>query len=183
MHLSTVPPHVYQRNAAEHAKQTFKDHFFATLASLPCPFPCDSWDFLLSQAELTLNLLCPSTSGPLQPGICSLAHSTLMQCPSARPAAESSFITKRQSANPGTSAPWRAFILDLPSTITVAIADSPKTPMLSSSLMLSASVTTSSQLRCLPSKTNCSMPTKPSTLPSAVPRLPQQLLKLRPSTP
>ena len=57
-----VPPHVHRRNAAERAIRTFKDHFLAILAGVAPTFPRDRWDLLLPQAELTLNLLCPSAT-------------------------------------------------------------------------------------------------------------------------
>jgi hypothetical protein len=57
-----VPPHVHRRNAAERAIRTFKDHFLAILAGVAPTFPRDRWDLLLPQAELTLNLLRPSTN-------------------------------------------------------------------------------------------------------------------------
>jgi hypothetical protein len=52
-----VPPHCHRRNAAERAIHTFKEHFFAGLASVDPDFPLHLWDKLLSQAEMTLNLL------------------------------------------------------------------------------------------------------------------------------
>ena len=52
-----VPPHIHQRNSAERAIQTFKNHFIAGLASTDPNFPLSNWCRLLPQAELTLNLL------------------------------------------------------------------------------------------------------------------------------
>ena len=57
-----VPPHVHRRNAAERTIFTFKAHFLAILAGIAPDFPKNVWDLLLSQAELTLNLLRQSTS-------------------------------------------------------------------------------------------------------------------------
>ena len=57
-----VPPHVHRRNAAKRAIHTFKDHFLAILAGVAPTFPRNRWDLLLPQAELTLNLLCPSAT-------------------------------------------------------------------------------------------------------------------------
>jgi hypothetical protein len=57
-----VPPHVHRRNAAERAICTFKDHFLAILAGTEPTFPANRWDLLLPHAELTLNLLRPSTT-------------------------------------------------------------------------------------------------------------------------
>ena len=55
-----VPRHIHQRNSAERAIQTFKNHFVAELASTDPNFPLSNWCRLLPQAELTLNLLRPS---------------------------------------------------------------------------------------------------------------------------
>ena len=52
-----VPPHNHRANAAERAIQTFKNHFIAGLSGLDPKFPIKQWDWLLKQAELTLNLL------------------------------------------------------------------------------------------------------------------------------
>ena len=57
-----VPPHVHQRNCAERAIRTFKDHFLTILAGVVPTYPKDRWDLLLPQAELTLNLLRPSNN-------------------------------------------------------------------------------------------------------------------------
>ena len=59
-----MPPHVHQRNEAERAIRTFKDHFLAILAGVAPNFPKDRWDLLLPQAELTLNLLRASNTKP-----------------------------------------------------------------------------------------------------------------------
>ena len=59
-----VPPHIHRRNSAEHAIQTFKNHFIAGLASTDPNFPLSNWCRLLPQAELTLNLLRPSRLNP-----------------------------------------------------------------------------------------------------------------------
>ena len=59
-----VPPHVYRRNAAERAIQTFKYHFLAGLASSDPDYPTGEWDRLLPQAVLTLNLLRNSRVNP-----------------------------------------------------------------------------------------------------------------------
>ncbi len=55
-----VPPHDHQRNKAEKAIQTFKDHFVAILCGADTLFPLNLWDLLLRQAEHTLNMLRPS---------------------------------------------------------------------------------------------------------------------------
>jgi hypothetical protein len=59
-----VPPHIHQRNAAERAIQTFKNHFIAGLCSAAEDFPLRLWDKLLLQAELTINLLWASCVDP-----------------------------------------------------------------------------------------------------------------------
>ena len=62
--LQLVPPHLHQRNKAEQAIQTFKNHFKAILATIDPAFPLREWDRLLVQGELTLNLLRTSTINP-----------------------------------------------------------------------------------------------------------------------
>jgi hypothetical protein len=52
-----VPPHFHRRNAAERAIRTFKEHFVAGLSSVDPAFPLHLWDRLLTQAEITMNLL------------------------------------------------------------------------------------------------------------------------------
>lgn len=59
-----VPPHIHRRNAAERAIRTFKNHFIAGLCSTDGNFPLNLWDYLLPQAEITLNLLRPSRINP-----------------------------------------------------------------------------------------------------------------------
>ena len=59
-----APPHIHRRNSAEHAIQTFKNHFIAGLSSTDPNFPLSNWCRLLPQAELTLNLLRPSQLNP-----------------------------------------------------------------------------------------------------------------------
>jgi hypothetical protein len=60
MTYQLVPPHHHQRNKAEKAVQTFKDHFVAILCEANKSFPLNLWDLLLRQAEHTLNMLQPS---------------------------------------------------------------------------------------------------------------------------
>jgi hypothetical protein len=45
-----VPPHCHQRNAAERAIGTFKEHFVTGLSSVDPAFPMHLWDKLLPQA-------------------------------------------------------------------------------------------------------------------------------------
>jgi hypothetical protein len=55
-----VPPHDHRRNQAKKAIQTFKDHFVSILCGTDPSFPLHLWDWLLSQAEHTLNMLRPT---------------------------------------------------------------------------------------------------------------------------
>ena len=59
-----MPPHLHQRNLAERAIQTFKNHFIAGLASVNKKFPVHLWCRLLPHCLLTLNLLRPSRINP-----------------------------------------------------------------------------------------------------------------------
>jgi hypothetical protein len=59
-----VPPGVHRRNAAERAIRTFQNHFIAGLCSVDKDFPIHLWDHLVTQAELTLNLLRSSRINP-----------------------------------------------------------------------------------------------------------------------
>ena len=59
-----VPPAVHHRNAAKHAIKTFHNHFIAGLCGVDKDFPLHLWDQLISQAELTLNLLRASRINP-----------------------------------------------------------------------------------------------------------------------
>jgi hypothetical protein len=59
-----VPLHVHQRNAAERAVQTYKNHLLAFLATCNPNFPVSEWDQLLFQVKLTLNLLCSLCVNP-----------------------------------------------------------------------------------------------------------------------
>jgi hypothetical protein len=64
MEYQLFTPHCHQRNAAERAIHTFKEHFVAGLASVDPYFPLHLWDRLLPQAEMTLNLLRTSRQHP-----------------------------------------------------------------------------------------------------------------------
>jgi hypothetical protein len=66
-----VPPHCHRRNAAECAIRTFTEHFVAGISSVDPSFPMHLWDRLLSQGEITLNLLRTSR---LHPQLSAAAH-------------------------------------------------------------------------------------------------------------
>ena len=55
-----VPPHSKRRNAAERAIRKFKNHF-----TVDKDFPLQSWDAVLPQTEMTLNLMRGSRVDPL----------------------------------------------------------------------------------------------------------------------
>jgi hypothetical protein len=59
-----VPPGLHQRNAAERAIRTFKNHFIAGLCTTAANFPLKLWDQPLPQALMTLNLLRTSRINP-----------------------------------------------------------------------------------------------------------------------
>jgi hypothetical protein len=59
-----VPSHCHKRNAAKMIICTLKEHFVTGLASVDPYFPLHLWDRLLSQAELTLNILWTSRQHP-----------------------------------------------------------------------------------------------------------------------
>ena len=60
-----MPPDNHQRNLAERAIETFKNHFKSILAGVDDSFPIRLWDRLLPQAILTLNLLRLSNTIPM----------------------------------------------------------------------------------------------------------------------
>eukprot|EP00957_Ditylum_brightwellii_P153134 11656051-Ditylum_brightwellii.AAC.2 len=62
--LQLAPPHVHRTNTAERAIQTFKDHFIAGLCNIHPDSPLQLWDWLLQQACMTINMLCPSHLNP-----------------------------------------------------------------------------------------------------------------------
>jgi hypothetical protein len=66
-----VPPHCHRRNVAECAIRTFKEHFVAGISSVDPSFPMHLRDRLLSQAEITLNLLRTSR---LHPQLSAVTH-------------------------------------------------------------------------------------------------------------
>ena len=59
-----APPHMHRTNSAERAIQTFKNHFTAGLNVCNKNFPTAEWDYLLPQAEITLNLLRSARVNP-----------------------------------------------------------------------------------------------------------------------
>ncbi len=59
-----VPPHNHERNKAERAIQTYKNHFVSILCGADKDFPLYLWSDILRQAEHTLNLLRPSRRLP-----------------------------------------------------------------------------------------------------------------------
>ena len=59
-----APPHMHRTNAAEKAIQTFKNHFITGLTLCHSDFPMAEWDYLIDQAEITLNLLRGSRTNP-----------------------------------------------------------------------------------------------------------------------
>lgn len=61
-----VAPYNHRSNPAERDIRTFKNHFIATLCTTDTTFPMQSWDLLVPQAELTLNLLRGSARSPLK---------------------------------------------------------------------------------------------------------------------
>jgi hypothetical protein len=60
--IQLVPPDTHQRNLAEKAIQTFKNHFKAIIQELDKTFPIKLWDKLLPQMILTLNFLRQSNA-------------------------------------------------------------------------------------------------------------------------
>eukprot|EP00804_Cyclotella_cryptica_P024291 CCRYP_012551-RA/>CCRYP_012551-RA protein AED:0.46 eAED:0.46 QI:0/0/0/1/0/0/2/0/197 len=62
--VELVPPGCHCRNAAKVAIRIFKSHFLSILAGTDESFPLSLWDRLLSQTEITLNLLRQSNAHP-----------------------------------------------------------------------------------------------------------------------
>lgn len=59
-----VPPHSHRANAAERSIKTFKAHWLAGLATAPKSFPIKHWVHLLTQCNITLNLIRTSNTKP-----------------------------------------------------------------------------------------------------------------------
>ena len=55
---------MHDRNAAELAISTFKDHFIAGICSTDPDLPMQNLERLLEQAEMALKLLLPSRLNP-----------------------------------------------------------------------------------------------------------------------
>ena len=70
--IQLVPPHIHQRNLAERAIRTFKEHFIAGLSSTHKDFPLNLWCQLIPHATLTLNLLRQSSMNPKLSGYAQL---------------------------------------------------------------------------------------------------------------
>ena len=64
MQVEQVPPGCHRQNAAKVTIQNFKAHFLSILAGTAKDFPLSLWDRLLSQAEITINLLCQANADP-----------------------------------------------------------------------------------------------------------------------
>jgi hypothetical protein len=64
INFQLVPLYFHQRNAAERASHSFKDHLIAELCSTDKAFPRHLWDRLLPQTILTLNMLRTSRINP-----------------------------------------------------------------------------------------------------------------------
>ena len=62
--VEKTPADMHRRNIAEHAIQTYKGHFIATLAGVSDDFPIHQWHKLVPQIVLTLNLLRQSHVAP-----------------------------------------------------------------------------------------------------------------------
>eukprot|EP00804_Cyclotella_cryptica_P006123 CCRYP_010735-RA/>CCRYP_010735-RA protein AED:0.28 eAED:0.28 QI:0/0/0/1/1/1/2/0/432 len=64
MQYELAPPGCHRHNAAEVAIRNFKCHFLSILAGVAYNFPLQLWVKLLSQTEITLNLLRQSNATP-----------------------------------------------------------------------------------------------------------------------
>ena len=64
MNMELVPLGCYRCNAAEVAIRNFKAHFLSVLAGTAEGFPSSLWDLLLSQTDVTVNLLRQSNAAP-----------------------------------------------------------------------------------------------------------------------
>ena len=64
MQIELVPLGYHRRNLAEVAISNFKAHFLSFLPGKAQDIPPSLWDILLSQAEITINLLRQSNATP-----------------------------------------------------------------------------------------------------------------------
>ena len=64
MKFQLTPAQMHQRNIADRAIQTFKNHFISILVATYSGFPKNKKDLLLQQVELTVNLLRSSRINP-----------------------------------------------------------------------------------------------------------------------
>ena len=64
IYFQTSSPVIYYHNVDERAIIMLKYHFISGLFSTDPNFPMQNWDQLLDQADITLNLLCPSRLNP-----------------------------------------------------------------------------------------------------------------------
>ena len=64
MKIQLVEPHNHRVNAAERAIQTFKNHMIAGLCTASSDFPALLWDYLIPQAQDSLNMLRTSRVHP-----------------------------------------------------------------------------------------------------------------------
>jgi len=63
--IQFCPPGNHRANRAERCIRTFKNHVISIMAATDPEFPLSGWDYLLDQAEITLNLLRGSHINPL----------------------------------------------------------------------------------------------------------------------
>ena len=59
-----VPPHIHRRNAVKCAIRTYKNHLIAGLYTCDPKSPSREWDRLLSQCNITINLLRSARHNP-----------------------------------------------------------------------------------------------------------------------
>jgi hypothetical protein len=64
INFQLVPPYFHQRNAAECAIRSFKDHLIVGLCSTEKAFPVHLWDRLLPQTILAINMIRISRINP-----------------------------------------------------------------------------------------------------------------------
>ena len=67
VYYQLVPSNLHFRNAAERNICTFKAHLLSILAGIAEDFPQNLWDLLVTQTEITLNILQQSTLKPDNP--------------------------------------------------------------------------------------------------------------------